>query len=45
MDLSELSDKDLMALYKKTESEISAFNNLQMALKILKSEAISSNAD
>lgn len=35
MDLSKLSDKDLMALYHKTESEISAYNNLQMALKIL----------
>lgn len=35
MDLSSLSDKDLMALYKKTESEISAFDNLQMAMKIL----------
>lgn len=35
MELSELSDKELINLYHRTEDEISSFNNLQMAFKIL----------
>jgi DNA polymerase elongation subunit (family B) len=34
MDLSKLSDSELLKLYNKAEEEISALDNLQMALKI-----------
>lgn len=34
MDLSTLSDAELLKLYNKVEEEISALNNLQMAIKI-----------
>lgn len=34
MDLSKLSDTELLKLYTKVEEEISALDNLQMAIKI-----------